>query len=59
MEMIEEFTAYLEHVSAGVGRCERKASLRDYCQGLMLPLKRKSMEPLAAALDATHVSARH
>lgn len=59
MEMIEEFTTYLEHVSAGVGRSERKASLRDYCQGLMLPLKRKSMEPLAAALDATHVSARH
>ena len=59
MEMIKEFTTYLEHVSAGIGRSERKASLRDYCQGLMLPLKRKSMEPLAAALDATHVSARH
>ena len=59
MEMIQEFAKYLEHVSQGVGRSERKASLRDYCQGLMLPLKRKSMEPLAAALDATHVRARH
>ena len=59
MEMIQEFAKYLEHVSQGIGRSERKASLRDYCQGLMLPLKRKSMEPLAAALDATHVRARH
>lgn len=59
MDVIQEFATYLEHVSQGIGRSERKASLRDYCQGLMLPLKRKSMEPLAAALDAMHVSARH
>ena len=59
MEMIQEFATYLEHVGQEIGRCERKASLRGYCQGLMLPLKRKSMEPLAAALDATHVRARH
>lgn len=31
----------------------------DYCQGLMLAIKRKSVEPLAAHMDPTHVQARH
>ena len=59
MELIEEFAKYLDHVSAGLGRSERKVGLADYCRGLMLPLKRKSFEPLAAAIDPTHVRARH
>ena len=59
MELIEEFAKYLDHVSAGLGRSERKVGLTDYCRGLMLPLKRKSFEPLAAAIDPTHVRARH
>lgn len=33
--------------------------LKNYCQGLMLPLKRKSMEALAAALDPFHVLTLH
>ena len=59
MELTEEFGRYLEHVSEGVGRSERKAGLKDYCRALMLPLKRKSMEPLAAAIDPTDVPAPH
>jgi SRSO17 transposase len=59
MELTEEFERYLDHVSEGLGRSERKSGLRNYCQGLMLPLQRKSMEPLAAALDPEHVCARH
>jgi len=59
MELTEEFERYLEHVSEGLGRSERKAGLKSYCGGLMLPLKRKSMEPLAAAIDPHHVQARH
>ena len=59
MELTEEFGGYLEHVSEGLGRSERKVGLKNYCQGLMLPLKRKSLEPLAAALDPLHVPTLH
>jgi SRSO17 transposase len=59
MELTEEFGRYLGHISASLGRAERKAGLREYCRGLMLPLKRKSIEPLAAAIDPYHVPARH
>lgn len=59
MELAEEFGRYLDHIGEGLGRSERKACLRHYCHGLMLPLKRKSMEPLAAAIDPEHVPARH
>jgi len=59
MELTDEFERYLEHVSEGLGRSERKLGLKKYCGGLMLPLKRKSMEPLAAAIDPEHVQALH
>src|SRR5450759_5910436 len=59
MELTAEFTRYLEHVGEGVGRFERKGSLKIYCSALMLPLKRKSIEPLAAAIDPYHVPAKH
>lgn len=59
MELTAGFEEYLDHVSAGLGRSERKTGLKHYCQGLMLPLHRKSMEPLAAAIDPYHVCARH
>ncbi len=59
MELTAEFTRYLEHVGDGLGRCERKLGLKDYCSALMLPLKRKSIEPLAAAIDPYHVPAMH
>ena len=59
MELFEEFATYINHVSAALGRSERKVGLADYCRGLMLPLKRKSFEPLAAAIDPIHVRARY
>ena len=33
--------------------------MRDYCQGLMLPIARKSVEPLAAHTDPMRVGAKH
>src|SRR6202022_1397630 len=59
MELTEEFGRYLGHISESLGRSERKVGLRDYCRGLMLPLQRKSTEPLAAAIDPYHVPALH
>jgi SRSO17 transposase len=38
---------------------DRHAGLKGYCTGLMLPLSRKSVEPMAARVDPLHASARH
>src|SRR6266481_1418308 len=35
------------------------AGFADYSRGLMLPIERKSVEPLAAHTDPLHVSAKH
>ncbi len=59
MERSEEFIRYIDHIGAVVGRAERRELLKGYCQGLMLPLKRKSVEPLAASIDPLHVSSMH
>lgn len=57
--MEKRFDAYLEHLCAALGHADRHEGLRGYCQGLMLPLARKSVEPLAASIDPYAVRARH
>ncbi len=59
MNTAERFDHYLEHLSEGLGHSDRHAGLRGYCTGLMLPLSRKSVEPMAARVDPMHASARH
>lgn len=59
MDAAERFDRYLEQLSAGLGHADRHAGLRGYCTGLMLPLSRKSVEPMAARVDPLHASARH
>ena len=59
MSAIERFDRYLEHLAEGLGHADRHAGLRGYCTGLMLPLARKSVEPMAARVDPLHASARH
>jgi SRSO17 transposase len=49
----------MEHLAAGLGHMDRHAGLKGYCTGLMLPLSRKSVEPMAARVDPLHASARH
>ncbi len=55
----ERFDRYMEHLSEGLGHLDRHAGLKGYCTGLMLPLSRKSVEPMAARVDPMHASARH
>ena len=57
MDTVERFEQYLQHLSDGLGHQDRHAGLRGYCTGLMQPLARKSVEPMAAQLDPTRVSA--
>jgi SRSO17 transposase len=49
----------MDHLAAGLGHLDRHAGLKGYCTGLMLPLSRKSVEPMAARVDPMHASARH
>ena len=49
----------MQHLSEGLGHADRHSGLRGYCTGLMLPLARKSVEPMAASLDPLHASAKH
>lgn len=59
MNVADRFEEYLEHLALGLGHADRHEGLRGYCTGLMLPLARKSVEPMAARVDPVHASARH
>lgn len=59
MKDLQEFERYLAHLGEGLGRADRQAGLRGYCTGLMAPLKRKSVEPMAAHLAPSATRSRH
>lgn len=59
MSASQRFEDYMEHLAGGLGHMDRHAGLKGYCTGLMLPLSRKSVEPMAARVDPLHASARH
>ena len=59
MSATERFDSYMEHLAEGLGHADRRSGLRGYCTGLMLPLSRKSVEPMAARVDPMHASAKH
>ena len=51
MDISQEFNRYVAHLSQRLGHADRHAGLSGYCTGLMLPLSRKSVEPMAARVD--------
>ena len=53
------FSAYIEGLIEVVGHADRAVPLRDYCVGLLMPLERKSVEPLAAVTEPGRVAAKH
>ena len=59
MRMMKRFDTYLSRLCEVLGHADRDAPLREYCTGLMLPLKRKSVEPIAAHVGPHAVSAKH
>ena len=59
MEIEDELERYLDRLAGVLGHADRRVGLMDYCRGLMLPIKRKSVEPLAAHVDPLHVQAKH
>src|ERR1700750_3265400 len=58
-EDVDEFDAYLNHLAQALGHADRHAGLKGYCSGLVMPLSRKSVEPMAAHIDPLHASAKH
>src|SRR5829696_7571826 len=59
MASVAEFDRYMGYLCDGLGHADRHQSLLDYCSGLMLPIARKSVEPLAAQADPANVRAKH
>ena len=47
MDSATEFYRYMAHLADGLGHADRHAGLTGYCTSLMLPLSRKSVEPMA------------
>src|SRR3954463_2103202 len=55
----ERFDDYVERLGDVLGHADRRAPLRSYTTGLLLPGERKSVEPMAARLDPGRVGAAH
>lgn len=59
MAKLAEFDRYMSYLCEVLRHADRHESLVDYSRGLMLPIERKSVEPLAAHTDPWHVRAKH
>lgn len=55
----ERFAAYLERLASAAGHADRHEPLKSYCTGLLLPIERKSVEPMAARLAPDNVRQTH
>ena len=53
------FAGYLAGLVRVIGHADRAKPMGDYCQGLLLPCERKSVEPLAAVTAPSRVAAQH
>ncbi len=59
VESEARFAAYVEELVGVIGHADRASPLRDYCLGLLMPVRRKSVEPMAAITAPTRVAAQH
>src|SRR4051794_6692554 len=55
----ERFGDYVERLGDVLGHADRRAPLRAYTTGLLLPGERESVEPMAARVDPFRVGAAH
>lgn len=55
----ERFEEYVSLIAQTLGHADRVEPFRGYCTGLLLPVKRKSVEPMAAQLAPTRVRSEH
>ena len=55
----ERFQVYLDGLARAAGHADRVIPIENYTKGLMLPIERKSVEPMAARLAPGNVSRMH
>ena len=55
----KRFAAYLDSLARAAKHADRSRPLKNYCRGLLLPLERKSVEPMAARLEPDNVRQAH
>src|SRR5437763_17009252 len=55
----ERFDDYVERLGDTLGHAARRAPLRAYTTGLLLPGERKRVDPMAARVDPGRVGAAH
>lgn len=53
------FAQYIENLSSVLGHVDRAEPLKGYCTGLLMPVERKSVEPMAAMVSPSRASAAH
>ena len=53
------FEEYVSLIAQQLGHADRVEPFRGYCTGLLLPVQRKSVEPMAAHLAPTRVRSEH
>ena len=53
------FASYVEALAAVLGHADRQQPMHDYCLGLLMPIERKSVEPMAAVTAPAQVAAKH
>ncbi|GEM_PF-1474421 len=51
------FSRYVEGLVEVIGHANRVGPLRDYCLGLLMPVERKSVEPMAGVTSPSRVAA--
>jgi SRSO17 transposase len=59
MENEARFARYIEGLAGVLGHADRAEPLKDYCTGLLMPVERKSVEPMAAMVSPARASAAH
>ena len=55
----ERLAAYLDHLTQAAGHADRVVPMQSYTKGLLLPIERKSVEPMAARLAPGNVRRTH
>ena len=53
------FAAYVEALGTVLGHADRQRPMHEYCLGLLMPIERKSVEPMAAVAAPAQVAAKH
>jgi len=56
---MQRFEDFVTMIAGHLGHADRVGPFRGYCAGLMLPGKRKSVEPMAARVAPTEVRSAH